>query len=238
MNLYTWLQSLDNKTLITYICIISCSLILFHRCSIILALAIAAIIILYLEGKREYQEEIEEEIVEEEIVEKQINEDIEKFKKDHIHPPPTTFGDKKDLIDFFFSIQDLYQYNPQAYEETINNIESFFSLYNIVCAGSTGLDFCEYYYTIAESKRRNSLNSLHSIIHNLPQNASHPALTDKLNRAHQRLNTIMTKYINQLYDMCKKDLLKNGYTVFRRPINRGPKEYNIYNDEMFSYDFY
>lgn len=235
MNLYTWLRSLDNKTLITYICIIACSLILFHRCSIILALAIAAIIILYLEGKREHQEQIQEE---EQLVEEQVTEDIEQFKKDHIRPAPTTFEDKKDLIDFLFSIQDLYQYNPQAYEEMINSLESFFSLYNIVCAGSSGLDYCEYYYTIAESKRRNSLNSLHSIIHNLPQNASHPALTDKLNRAHQRLNTIMTEYINKLYNMCKEDLLKTGYTVFRRPINRGPKEYNIYNDEMFSYDFY
>lgn len=235
MNLYTWLQSLDNKTLITYICIIACSLIIFHRCSIILALLIATIIILYLEGKRQHQEQIEEE---EEIAKEQITEDIEEFKKDHIRPPPTTFGDKKDLIDFLFSIQDFYQYNPQAYEEMINNLESFFSLYNIVCAGNAGLDYCEYYYTIAESKRRNSLNSLHSIIYNLPQNASHPALTDKLNRAHQRLNTIMTEYINKLYNMCKEDLLRNGYTVFRRPINRGPKEYNIYNDEIFSYDFY
>lgn len=217
-NIYTWINSLDSQTLIKYVIIISISLLIFRKIGVILALILATLAILYIHNKDDYNVAVKDN--------KRI------VKQSHITPEPHIFNDKDDLVDFFFSVQDFYQYNPQAYEETINNLDSFFSIYNKV---KEGIEFCEHHYRIAESKRRNALNSFHSIIHKLPRD---DIIQDKFNRSHQRFDTILTKYINELYGMCKKDLEKSGYSTFNSIIHRGPKEYNNYNDEIYSYDFY
>ena len=144
--------------------------------------------------------------------------------------------EKDDIIDFLFSIQDMYEYNPLSYEEMIDYIRAFFTLYDIILNSPTNsVRFSDYYYQIAESNKNNAVNSLHSIIYKLPNDK---ALMDKHTRAHKRLETILTYYINELYDKCKDNLLKNGYNIHTRAINLGPKESNTYDDKDYSYQFY
>lgn len=140
--------------------------------------------------------------------------------------------EKDDIIDFLFSIQDMYEYNPQAYEEMSDNIEAFLTVYDIIHAGTP---LCDHYYQIAESKKDNALNSLHSIIYKIPGDN---VVVEKHTRAHKRLETILNKYLNKLYDECQHNIVKYGRTVYNRAINLGPKEHNHYQDKDFSYQFY
>ena len=222
MGLYTIIDGINNEILFKYILVILFSIFFFKSknigLNVIFAIFIAVVFIAY---------NYDEINVKREIKEKQ-----QETKQRNIQPTPQHFMDKDDLIDLLYSIQDFYHYNPQSFEELVDNLDSFFRLYTAIKRGS---QFCDQYYQIAESKKDNSLNALHSLIFSIP---NHKIVTDKFNRAHKRLETIMNYYINELYDVCKRDLLKNGYNVERREINTGPKEFNQYYDKYFSYKFY
>jgi effector-binding domain-containing protein len=166
---------------------------------------------------------------------KQFTHDQEKKQQEHklstIKPPPKTFAGRDDIIDLVFSIQDFYPYNPEAYEEMIDNIDAFFKIYDII---KTDPAYCEYYYTIADTKKSNAVNALQSMIFNIP-NSKIPE--DKLIRAYKRLETLLVNYINELYKICDNDLTTKGFDVTRKLINTGPKEYNNYKEKDFTYQF-
>jgi len=225
MGVFTFIDSFENKTLFTYLAIMIIILAIFTRLSVqlnvILGLFIGVVVILYMSEKQTLSNE---------LFEKQMD-----IKLNTIKPVPYTLKDNKnpDLIDFLFSVQDFYVYNQLAYEEMIDNIESFLKLYDDIFNGDEKLVF--YYYQIAESKKNNALNSLHSILYKLPVD---PIITDKYDRAHKRLETILNKYMNQLYDKCSHILFKNGHNIHTRHINKGPREANHYFDKEFGYQFY
>jgi len=156
----------------------------------------------------------------------------EQLKVESLTPPPINFVDKNDIVDFLFSIQDWYHFNPLAYEEMTGNLEMFFELYTQIKLGS---EFCDQYYQLAEMRKLAALNALQSMIFTLPTDK---VTMDKFNRAHRRLNTILTGYQNRMYNACQYSLLKNGYNINRSVINLGPKEYNTYDDKDFTYQFY
>ena len=222
MRLYKLIETINNDNLFKYIVIIILSIFYFKfkniKLNVFLALILALVYINY------NYDEI--------MTTKEEEEQQKELKKETIKPTPEHFEDKDDVIDFLFSIQDWYHYNPEAYEELIDNLQSFFKLYLAINRESK---FCDQYYQIAENKKNNALNALHSMVFTLP---THSAIMDKFNRAHKRLETIMNVYLNQLYDTCYYDLVKNGYDITRRAINTGPKEYNHYFDTDYTYQIY
>jgi len=140
------------------------------------------------------------------------------------------------FIDFFFSIQDLYKFNPQAYEEMIDNLNAFLYLRNQIFVDPL---MCNYYYQIADSKKANMLNSLHSIIYNLSNNQLY---TNKLTRAHKRLETLLNIEINKMYLRCVYFLKLTGNNVLKRPLetDKVPKAFNNYitKDYTSQFQFY
>jgi hypothetical protein len=142
------------------------------------------------------------------------------------------FDNNSDIVDFLFSIQDFYIYNPSAYEEMIDNLNAFYTLVENIFNEP---QFCSYYYQIAFSKKNNAINSLQSIIFKLP---TEPAFTDKLNRAHERLETILNKKMNDIYDQCQKHLIEYGRDTTTTPLLKGPQGHNVYDDEEYSYQLY
>jgi len=221
-NIYNKIQNINNKKIFKYIFIIIVSLLYFRtkniNLNVILALIIGTIIIIYLNGKNKTD-----------LTDKQIEKEI---KIDNIKPDPNKISEYNDILDFIFSIQDMYEYNPQSYEEMLDNINAFLSIYNIILDGTP---YCEYHYQIASSKKDNAVNSLHSIIYNTPSNKM---VMDKHTRAHKRLETILNVYLNKLYDTCHNSLIINGYNIYKKQINLGPKEYNNYDDKDFTFQFY
>ena len=221
MGIFTLIESYDNKRLFRNIVIILIFIFIFLKLNIhlniILGLVLALTVIFYLTEKENIQTEIEK---------RQYETKIESIK-----PELKEVRDKA-LVDFIFSVQDFYVFNPEAYEEFIDNLDSFKKLYDDVFNDS---EFSHYYYQIADSKKNNALNSLHSIIFKLPNDKFY---TDKLIRAHKRLETLLNDYMNQIYDQCTHNIYKDGMSVLRKPINNGPKEYNTYFDKDFTYQLY
>lgn len=225
MGLYTEIDSINNTRLFVYIVILLFFIFYFRDTyvglNIILSIFCAAVVILYLNDRNNKSNEVEE-------TRKQT-------KLDALRPKPRNIQYDNDIIDFLFSIQDFYQYNPQAYEEMIDNIDAFMESRDIIYLDTK---FCEQYYQIAVDKKANAVNALQSLIFTIPVNVQ---ITDKLDRAHERLETLLTKHINELYDECQKDLIVNGLNVQKTIIPTGPKAYNIYSPDTngkFTYQFY
>ena len=222
MGLYKIIETINSRNLFKYAVIIILSLVYFGtqniKLNVLLAIFVALVYISY------NYDELD--------TKKTQEEDIKELKREAIKPDPRNFEDKEDLVDLLFSIQDWYHYNPQAYEEMIDNLYAFFELYDSIKRGSK---FCDQYYQIASSKKNNAINSLHSMIFTIP---THAEVMDKFNRAHKRMETIMNDYLNEIYDVCHRDLLKKGYDITRRAINTGPKAANHYFDKDYTYQIY
>ena len=221
MGIYSLIDSYDNKRLFRNIVIILIFIYFFIKLDIglnlILGLTLATVVIMYLTEKENIQTEIKKEQYE--------------TKLNTIKPKPKEVKDE-DMVDFIFSVQDFYVFNPEAYEEFIDNLDSFKKVYDTIFSDS---QFSHYYFQIAESKKDNALNSFHSLIFKLPNDKFY---TDKFDRAHKRLESILNNYLNQIYDQCTHNEYKDGLDVLKRPINIGPKEYNVFFDKDFTYQFY
>jgi len=222
MGIYELIESYNNKEIFRNSVIIIIFLFIFMNLSIglniVFGLILAFCCILYLTGKKYSTDKIE------------IDENNKKLE--YLKPTPTKITDDKNIVDFIFSVQDFYVFNPLAFEEFIDNLDAFKTIYLNIFNDSK---LSHYYYQIADSKKNNALNAFHSLIFSLPNNKVY---TEKFNRAHKRLETILNKYINEIYDECDQNIIKYGYDLKRTPINKGPKEYNHYFDKDFSYQFY
>lgn len=224
MGIYKIFNDLNNHSLFQYIVIIILFLFFYQSkkigLNIILALFLAGVTILYIHDKNTTLLEIEEKEYKQK--EHMLNPSIEKI--DQLQ--------NRDIIDLIFSIQDYYYYNPEAFEEMSDNINNLLTIQEIILKDEP---LCEYYYQIAESKKDNALNSLHSIIFNLPNDN---ITIDKLTRAHKRLETILNKYLNIMYDKCHNKVITEGYNIYKKPIILGPKPANKYFDKQYTYQFY
>lgn len=224
-NFYTKINELNGGALFNYIVIFILVLAFFNRLNVTLSMfvgiLIGSVIVYYNYSKDEAKKNTAEEL----IITKQEN----------IHPQPTEYiKDYPDLIDFIFSIQDMRIYAPQNWEEMILNINSFIHLHMDVKNGDLN---CYENYEIAESKINNAVNALHSIIFGL--HAS-PQLLEKHNRSHEKLHKILHHYLEEIYKICYRKIVKNGYNHKTKIINHyGPKAYNYYLlDKSFTYDVY
>jgi len=221
--IYSFIESINNQLLFLYIVIIIIFIYFFIkidiRLNVFLALILAIGVILYINEKEQRVHQIEENIL--------------NTKKSAIKPEsPHLTNINKDLIDFIFSVQDFYQFNPQAFEEFVDDIDAFLVLSDTI---RNDVNLCNYYYQIADTKASNALNVFHSLLYNLPVD---PVFTEKLVRAHKRLETILNRYLNELYDLCETFLFQTGYNVQKKQIVIGPKEYNTYFDKDFMFQLY
>lgn len=162
-------------------------------------------------------------------------EDIKNIKIDAIEPKISNDTKKQDdIINFLFSIQDMYVYNPTQYIEMITNINNFYDLYK-----ETDVDNQTSYvnYDLMKQYKRNALNSLSSIIFSLPDDRR---VRDKINMSASILDTIMTKNLDQISYIIDNYTYKHGYSVDTKIIDYGPKASNEYEDmfKNYSYEIY
>ncbi len=145
------IDKLDNKTIFWY-SIVFCIILLFFSkftvgLNIVFGFFIGFIIILYLYYNHMKLKEEQNKII---LNERQI-----------LTPQPDNAMKYNNIVDFLFSIQDLYIYNPQAYEDMIEIIDQFFKLYE-ESNNDNSLAGMNYYQMIIE--KNNAMNSLQSII--------------------------------------------------------------------------
>jgi hypothetical protein len=187
---------IDNKLLFYYII---CFIIIIYYFSkirielnIIFGFIIAIICIIYL------NKENENKIIK--------NNDILDNKKRLLIPKINNAIKYDDVTHLLFNIQDLYIYNPQAYIEFTDNIDVFFDQYETAIKDNSNAGIL-YNYMIEIKK--NSINNLHSIIHNLPSNKN---IINKLNDAINNTETILNIYLDDIQNIYEQYIYYNGIT--------------------------
>ena len=212
MGIYKRIKNSSSSTLFKYGVIILLCIQLFRNIpiglNILFAVGIGLIIISY---------QYEKQIITIDNLESQ-----HKLKVKSIEPNVSKLSTYRDIIDFLYSIQDFYNYNPQAYEEMIDNLFSFFYMYEEVKKGVLKI---EEYYEIMQSKKSNSMNSLHSMIYNLPVSK---ISSRKIVKAQEVLNNILHKYLCEIEKDYKISLYTTGFNINRKIIPIGPIAYNNY----------
>jgi hypothetical protein len=179
----------------------------------LLALLIAGLVILYINHRNQ----------------KHIRyvDDIYKMKKASLQPKSEIIEKYDDIVDYLFSVQDLYGYNPQAFEAMVDNISAFLQLYEDAI---TAHELAGINYGLAEAKRSEAANNMHSIIYQLPDD---PKLTAKLEESIATLKSLLSEKTYELYTINRDFLIMNGYNTSSVVISIGPKPRNQFEHEYF-----
>lgn len=166
---------------------------------------------------------------------KDSNQDIlnleKKHKKIKITPESKNINKYQDIENFIFNIQEFVVYNYPAFQEMIESLDNFLDMYDTCIKVN---DKAAIYYYNLEKEKHNTLNALHSIIFEIP---SSPHIIEKLNISIKELDKILTNYLNKIEKIINDDILINGYNTHSIIINKGPKQYNFYDNKEFMYDF-
>jgi hypothetical protein len=134
-----------------------------------------------------------------------------------------------ELINFLFTIQDFYTFNPQSYSSLIQNIDYFYQLKDDAENNNfnAGLD-CNSMKEI----KRNALNSLMEITYKLKPNLEYD---NKLKNAVEELNNILNNEIYKIYLLYKKYNYDNNNTTRTQLVDTNDiLPYNTYNDTLFT----
>lgn len=221
-NLLLQIDNSDSKTLFIYGIIIIIFLAIFQRLSvginIVLALVLASLLILYLNSKNQLEQKNIKEIYDN--------------KTNLIRPKPKKIQNYPKFLDFVFSIQDFYNYNVPAYELMIDSIDNILELYE---ESINDYSLAAINYNLVDNQRKEAVNNLHSIIHNIP---SSTGLINKFNESIIMLNNLIYEIMDNIYSFHKLDLFNNGYNREVINIIRGPKPENFYEKEPFSFDIF
>ncbi len=161
---------------------------------------------------------------------KNKEEEMLKNKIKQIRPAPEIIEKYEDIVNFLFSIQDLYVFNPPAYEEMVESIKSFFIVYE---ESIKIKELAHHNFAIAESKFNNAVNCVHSIYLNSETDMD---LNNKINRAFRTLYKLLKKYLDEIELNIKKDLKYNGYDNKTIIIDRKYKPYNYSESSKYTFD--
>jgi len=187
--------------------------------NLLFALFLSYLVILYLIGKKQSK-------LDQNLDEYQLKTN---YLKDNIATNNIDVNGNQDLIDFLFSIQDIKQYHPSAYQEMTEAIKWIIEYVDIL---KNNVKFPIYYYQIMVAKKETSLNALHSIIFTLPDDGNY---INKLDKAHQKLEKILNQYLDIVYGIIKKD---KDTEVIHTPFANSPKANNHYDDRLHTYQYY
>jgi len=219
-DLYKYIDTWDGKTIFIYSVLLILILWYFSNrtinLNILFGLIIAVFVISYLNHRS--------------ITELDTDKDILKTKTEIIKP---TINDNvhRNVIDFLFSIQDYYRYNPIQYEEMVKSINQFYELFDLTYIDN---QTAQTNYGLMEQYKRDALNALKSLIFKIP---SDKRVMDKLDSATTLLDEIMSKDLDKISYVIDDYNYKNGYNVKTKMINYGPKEYNAYDDMFKNYSY-
>ncbi len=132
------------------------------------------------------------------------------------------------LTKFLLKIQLFYYYNEEAYEEMVEELENFVTLYRSVCIDNS---YGGRFYDIMNDKKSLILNNLRSINIKIPKEYN---IKDALND----LETLLDEYLNKVYYLYQNYIQKNGYTYNTKLINRKEMAYNKYSENIGSFSYY
>lgn len=223
---------LSNKLIFTYTVVFIFIIFIFSlktiKLNILFGTLVAAVVVYYIHNSK-----------------KNETQQIEKNKtqkKAHITNADENILKKDDMVNFLFSTQEFYYYNPNAHNDMMYNIRCFFQLYEETIKNN---DKAGQNFQKMDDYKRFSLNSLHSIIFKLD---SDKRVIDKLNNAIIKLEEILIKYQNEVHYIHLNNIHENGFNTKTKLITFGPNPVNSYTidnskncmniDDKFSYNIF
>jgi Ca2+/Na+ antiporter len=168
-----------------------------------------------------------------------VEKNKEKFNK--LSTIDKTLESYPEIVDIFFYIEDLRQFNIPQFNKIQSLSEQFFKLYE---ACNVDYSLINIYYSTMIDLKVLILSSLNTFIINT---ISHK-ITDKLLIVKQKLELKLNNYLNELFIIQEKNLYYNGYNNSTYVINKSnilpsnfldPIEYNKFsnlNNNNFIYD--
>lgn len=215
------IDTIDKTTLFWYIVLFCFILFVFSKLTIklniILGFSIGIILILYL--YRDYD------------ATKIKSDEESELKKTLIIPKPLYAIEHDEIIDYLFSIQDLYIYNPREYEDLIEHLDQFFLIYNEINVNNELV--IANYETLVNIKR-STLNSLQSILNMV----LYVERDNKLNKAVENLNILLNIYLTKVKKIHDNYIYTHGYDKNTKLIHTGPIPYNTYENTPYTFDIY
>ena len=207
------MEKLSNQLLFMYAVIFIFIVFIFSlktiNLNIVFGAMIASAVVYYIYNKKQ--------------IDINTSEKNQKQKKIELVNADDSVLEKNDMVNFLFSTQEFYYYNPNAHNDLMYNLKSFFQLYDEVIkdnskAGSNFHQMDEY--------KRQALNSMNSIIFTIQ---SDKRLLNKLNGAVSKLEDILITYQNEIHYFHLNNIHENGYNTETKLITFGPKPVNSYN---------
>lgn len=225
---------MDPRTAFLYVVIIVVCIAIWRRLcpsvglNIVLGIAVALILIMYWRGKADGKES--------HLGADEVDEAYQDVKARTIRPPLGNIEGNPDLVDFLFSVRELYSFSPPNFEDLVDSLQDFLTLCSEAekIKGKAGVN-----YGLCEQKRSDALNSLHSLTFSLPSVVG-GHYTDKLGRAHRRLDFLLSSYLRDLSVWNSENLAERGYSTRTVVIDTGPKASNYYSegDGKYTYELY
>lgn len=195
--IYTYLNDIDKVSMITYLMIIVVVVFVATKINItvvhIFAIGCALLIGYYLNDKRvtlmeDYNEKLD-------------------YKLNTLIPRPKNFQMDPDVINFFFNIREMKDYNQQAYNAAMRFTDE---LLQIVSDVDTGIYWCKYNYDVAYQKYQSAMNSLHSLIYDTP---STTVTLKKYQDALEKFQLILRRHIDHIVAKCNKQYATHELNV-------------------------
>lgn len=221
MDLYSYAQTMTSHDIFSYSGILLIAYILSRFINIglntIFSLICAILIIIYLYQQKEANiSNISTQY---------------KLKGDMIRPPINETRKHNEIVDFIFSIQDIYQYCPAVFESMVNNIENFFRTYE---DGILVPEKGDILFQSMMNSKTAVLNDLHSMIYSLPNNND---INNKMLNVADKADELLSVYTQEIYDKYQDYIISNGLDASHHIIMLGPKPYES-NKMKQTYDFY
>ena len=219
-SIYVTLSTINSRELFVYILVIIISIIFFNYINIKFKSAVGIVIglsIAYI-------------IYDKQVLDVSSYENQLKMKLELIRPTPKFFGDYPELIEFFYSIRELYNYNNDSFTNCVKDVDSLLRLYSDI---KIGIKYCDKNIDIVKSFKKKALNNLHSIVFDIENNK---IIEKKLKKSLTELQKILDIYLDDMINICNKDIEVNGYNIEKSYVYKGgPKAYNTFfaKDEYF-----
>lgn len=133
-----------------------------------------------------------------------------------LKPKPKEIKGYTDIVNFLFSVQEMYDFNQQVFEDIVDKLDQFVAMYETILINTKNTNT---HYELMDRAKYDILNNFHALILKIP---SDPNVIEKHKRAAKVLEEILNKYLMHVLYLHKRNLYENGYNTNYKEIVRGP----------------
>lgn len=130
---------------------------------------------------------------------------VNNTKKSILYPKSKQIENTSELYNFFFSVQEFYDYNPQTYTHIIIDIDKILYIYNEIKINNKE---ASQYYDVIKDLKYETLNLFQSFIFKLPDDNN---IIVKYNKAKFKLEELLNKYTDDVFKINRDYIKKNGF---------------------------